>query len=273
MSVAVVTGARSDRGTVRENNEDSGYSGRRLALVADGVGGNAAGEVASGLVIRTLQPLDDQPVLGDPEVVLGDAVRRAQRALSDHATAHPATAGMATTLTALLVTDHDLVLAHVGDSRAYLRPCGGELRQVTRDDTYVQLLVDAGHITGDQAETHPMRHVITGSLSANGSTDAEGALALTRHPARAGDRWLLCSDGLSGVLSLETIAWVVDEEPASWPCAARLVELALRAGATDNVTAVVVDVVREGCVLPFPPRLVGAAGAAWTGPDPYDDVA
>ncbi len=269
MSVAVVTGARSDRGTVRENNEDSGYSGRRLALVADGVGGNAAGEVASGLVIRTLQPLDDQPVQGGPEEVLGDAVRRAQRALSDHAAAHPATAGMATTLTALLVTDHDLVLAHVGDSRAYLRPSGGDLRQVTRDDTYVQLLVDAGHITEDQAETHPMRHVITGSLSAD---DANTAPALTHHPARAGDRWLLCSDGLSGVLTTETIQWVMDQEPASWPCAARLVELALRAGATDNVTAVVVDVVREGCVLPFPPRLVGAAAATWTGPDPYDDV-
>ena len=272
MSVAVVTGARSDRGTVRENNEDSGYSGRRLALVADGVGGNAAGEVGSGLVLRALQPLDDQPVAGDPEEVLGSAVRRAQQALADHATAHPATAGMATTHNARHLTDHDLVLAHVGDSRAYLRPAGGDLHQVTRDDTYVQLLIDAGHLTEAQAETHPMRHVITGSLSAHDATDAEAAPALTRHPARAGDRWLLCSDGLSGVLSPETMQWVMDEEPASWPCAARLVELALRAGATDNVTAVVVDVVREGCVLPFPPRLVGAAAATRTGPDPYDDV-
>ncbi|WP_255514711.1 PP2C family serine/threonine-protein phosphatase [Quadrisphaera sp. INWT6] len=200
------------------------------------------------------------------------APSHAQRALSDHATGHPATAGMATTLTALLVTDHDLVLAHVGDSRAYLRPAGGELRQVTRDDTYVQLLVDAGQITDAQAETHPMRHVITGCLGARDADDGDTAPALTRHPARAGDRWLLCSDGLSGVLSTETMQWVMDEEPASWPCAARLVELALRAGATDNVTAVVVDVVREGCVLPFPPRLVGAAAATWTGPDPYDDV-
>lgn len=269
MSVAVVTGARSDRGTVRQNNEDSGYSGRRLALVADGVGGNAAGEVASNLVSRALQPLDDQLVGDLPEEALGEAVQRAHRALCDHATAHPATAGMATTLTALLVTDHDLVLAHIGDSRAYLRPSGGGLRQVTRDDTYVQLLLDEGHITEAQAETHPMRHVITASLS---STGAGAVPALTRHPARAGDRWLLCSDGLSGVLSVETMQWVMDQEPASWPCAAHLVELALRAGATDNVTCVVVDVVREGCALPFAPRLVGAAAATWTGPDPYDDV-
>ncbi|TXR57441.1 PP2C family protein-serine/threonine phosphatase [Quadrisphaera setariae] len=262
MPLAVVTGARSDRGTVRPYNEDSGYAGRRLALVADGVGGSAAGDVASSIVIEELLPLDDrddeQHPDEDPAAALEAAIARAQAALLDHAADHPETSGMGTTLTALMATDDDVVLAHIGDSRAYRRPLGGVLEQVTRDDTYVQQLVDEGHLSAEQAEGHPMGHVITACLGTAGSWSTP---ALSRHPADVGDRWLLCSDGLSGVLSVETMQHVMEEEPSSWPCALRLVELALRAGATDNVTCVVVAVVQDDQVLPFPPRLVGAAAA------------
>ncbi|TNM64539.1 serine/threonine-protein phosphatase [Streptomyces sp. NP160] len=260
MPLAVVTGARSDRGTVRPHNEDSGYAGRRLALVADGVGGSAAGDVASSIVIEELLPLDDrddeQHPREDAAAALEAAVARAQAALLEHVAHHPETAGMGTTLTALMATDDDVVLAHVGDSRAYRRPLGGPLQQVTRDDTYVQQLVDAGHLTAEEAEGHPMGNIITACLGTAGS---DSTPVLSRHAADVGDRWLLCSDGLSGVLSVDTMQQVMDEEPSAWVCSLRLVELALRAGATDNVTCVVVAVVQDDQVLPFPPRLVGAA--------------
>lgn len=261
MPLAVVTGARSDRGTVRPHNEDSGYAGRRLALVADGVGGSAAGDVASAIVIGELLPLDerdDEQHLDDPAAALAAAIDRAQAALLDHTAHHPETEGMGTTLTALMATDDDVVLAHIGDSRAYRRPAGGALEQVTRDDTYVQQLVDQGHLTAEEAERHPLGNVITACLGTAGS---DSTPVLSRHPARVGDRWLLCSDGLSGVLTTETMQHVMDEEPSAWVCSLRLVELALRAGATDNVTCVVVAVVQDDQVLPFPPRLVGAAAA------------
>ncbi|MBC3762010.1 PP2C family protein-serine/threonine phosphatase [Quadrisphaera oryzae] len=260
MPLAVVTGARSDRGTVRPHNEDSGYAGRRLALVADGVGGSAAGDVASAIVIGELLPLDDRDDElhpgEDPASALGAAITRAQDALLEHVVHHPETAGMGTTLTALMATDDDVVLAHIGDSRAYRRPLGGALQQVTRDDTYVQQLVDQGVLTPEQADSHPMGNIITACLGTAGSHSTP---VLSRHAAHAGDRWLLCSDGLSGVLSVETMQQVMDEEPSAWVCSLRLVELALRAGATDNVTCVVVAVVQDDQVLPFPPRLVGAA--------------
>jgi PPM family protein phosphatase len=266
MAVRVVTAARSEAGPVRPSNQDSGYAGARLAVVADGIGGHAAGDVASCLVTSELVGLDagaDAPADADGAPArehLARAVDRAQEALLRRVEADPSTRGMGTTLTALLHAGDHLVLAHVGDSRCYRRHRGA-LQQVTRDDTFVQQLVDEGHITAEQAEVHPMRHAITASLG-DGGTPAQVHLSV--HDAVAGDRWLLCSDGLSGALDEDEIATVTGQEAAPGACAGRLVELALAAGATDNVTCVVVDVVEagacgDGSPAAVRPQAVGAA--------------
>jgi protein phosphatase len=267
----LVSGADSDIGPVRAVNQDSGYAGAHLAAVADGLGGHAAGEVASSLVVAALQRLDvDPPGTADAADQVRDrlveAVRSAQGQLLQRVADDPDTRGMGTTLTVLVHAGDRLLLAHIGDSRAYRRS-NGVLEQVTRDDTFVQQLVQEGHITADQAAVHPMRHAITASL---GDAGASTSVALSEHDAVPGDRWMLCSDGVCGVLRDDVLARVLGSglDPAA--CARRLVELALRAGTTDNATCVVADVVDVmGAATGSPPAAapgttVGAAapGAA-----------
>ncbi|WP_054812068.1 PP2C family protein-serine/threonine phosphatase [Nocardia arizonensis] len=236
MTLVLRYAARSDRGLVRGNNEDSVYAGARLLALADGMGGHAAGEVASQLMIAALAHLDDDEPGDDLLGKLDTATRAGNAAIADQVEEEPELDGMGTTLTAILFAGRKLGLVHIGDSRAYLLR-GGELAQITRDDTFVQSLVDEGRITPEQAHTHPQRSLIMRALTGN-----EIEPTLIMREARAGDRYLLCSDGLSDVVSDETIANTMREGNTD-ECADRLIELALRSGGPDNVTVVVADVI------------------------------
>ena len=227
---------RSDRGLVRGNNEDSVYAGPRLLAIADGMGGHAAGEVASKIVISTLEPLDEDRPLGDMLSALRKAVEQANRGIADEVERDPELDGMGTTLTALRFSGAQIGLAHVGDSRAYLMR-GDHLSQITHDDTYVQSLVDQGRLTPDEAANHPRKSVILRALT-GAAVDPDVSI----REARTGDRYLLCTDGLSDVVSAQTLYETLAEgDPQE--CADRLVDLALRGGGPDNVTCIVADVV------------------------------
>ncbi|WP_231975846.1 PP2C family serine/threonine-protein phosphatase, partial [Mycobacterium sp. E2462] len=236
MSLVLRYAARSDRGLVRANNEDSVYAGARLLALADGMGGHAAGEVASQLVIAALAHLDDDEPGGDLLAKLDNAVRSGNSAIAAQVEAEPELEGMGTTLTAILFAGDRIGLVHIGDSRGYLLR-DGELTQITKDDTFVQTLVDEGRITREEAHSHPQRSLIMRAL-----TGHEVEPTLTMREARAGDRYLLCSDGLSDPVSDETILEAL-QIPDVAEAAYRLIELALRGGGPDNVTVVVADVV------------------------------
>ncbi|MEE3851877.1 PP2C family serine/threonine-protein phosphatase [Gordonia sp. LSe1-13] len=229
--------ARSDRGLVRSNNEDSVYAGARLLALADGMGGHAAGEVASQLVIQALRNLDDDEPGGDLLAQLDRATHNGNSAIAAQVEHAPELEGMGTTLTAILFAGSRIGLCHIGDSRGYLYR-DGQLTQITRDDTFVQTLVDEGRITAEQAHTHPQRSLIMRAL-----TGQEVEPTLTIREARAGDRYMLCSDGLSDVVSEETLADTLGSIADHKECADRLIELALRGGGPDNVTVIVADVV------------------------------
>ncbi|WP_298458887.1 PP2C family serine/threonine-protein phosphatase [uncultured Cellulomonas sp.] len=240
MTIALSYAARSDVGLVRANNQDSAYAGPHLLVVADGMGGHAGGDVASSVAVATLAPLDDEAHGPDDALAeLDRALHAAQDELLACADADPQLAGLGTTVTALLRSGSKLAMAHIGDSRAYLLR-DGELTQVTTDHTFVQHLVSTGKITAEEAETHPQRSVVMRVL---GDFDMEIVPDLSVREARAGDRWLLCSDGLSGVVSADTLAETLRAVPDVGACADRLVQLALRGGGPDNVTVIVADVV------------------------------
>lgn len=236
MTLVLRYAARSDRGLVRANNEDSVYAGARLLALADGMGGHAAGEVASQLVIAALAHLDDDEPGGDLLGKLDSAVREGNSAIAAHVEADPELEGMGTTLTAILFAGNRLGLVHIGDSRGYLMR-DGELNQITKDDTFVQTLVDEGRITAEEAHSHPQRSLIMRAL-----TGHEVEPTLIMREARAGDRYLLCSDGLSDPVSHETILEALQIQDVA-ESADRLIELALRGGGPDNVTVVVADVI------------------------------
>jgi serine/threonine protein phosphatase PrpC len=236
MSLTLRYAARSDRGLIREGNEDSVYAGPRLLAVADGMGGMAAGEVASNIVVAALAPLDEDVTGSDLVDALKESISAANQQLRDAVEDNPALEGMGTTLTAMLFSGNRIGLVHVGDSRAYVLR-DGELTQLTRDDTYVQMLVDEGRITADEATTHPQRSLLTRALDGR-DVDPEFSV----REARTGDRYLLCSDGLSGVVSTETMAEALAlAEPRE--AADRLIALALRGGGPDNITCIVADIV------------------------------
>lgn len=251
MTLALRYAARSDRGLVRANNEDSVYAGARLLALADGMGGHAAGEVASQLVIAALAHLDDDEPGGDLLGKLERAVREGNSDIAAQVDLNPDLDGMGTTLTAILFAGDRLGLVHIGDSRGYLLR-DGELTQITKDDTFVQTLVDEGRITAEEAHSHPQRSLIMRAL-----TGHEVEPTLIMREAREGDRYLLCSDGLSDPVSHETIleALKIEDVAAS---ADRLIELALRGGGPDNVTVVVADVVDHDYGGQTQPIIAGA---------------
>ncbi|MGH3491744.1 MAG: PP2C family protein-serine/threonine phosphatase [Sciscionella sp.] len=236
MTLVLRYAARSDRGLVRSNNQDSVYAGPRLLAVADGMGGHAAGEVASKIVIAAMAPLDDDEPGEDLINQLIEAVQSGNGAISELVAGEPEMDGMGTTLTAVLFAGSRLGIAHVGDSRAYLLR-GGTLSQITHDDSFVQSLVDEGRITSEEAATHPQRSLLLKALTGN-----EVEVHPTIREARAGDRYLLCSDGLSGFVSHETLTDAIQiSDPGE--SANRMIELALKAGGADNVTVIIADVV------------------------------
>ena len=251
MTLLLRYAARSDRGLVRANNEDSVYAGARLLALADGMGGHAAGEVASQLVVAALAHLDDDEPGGDLLSKLNDAVREGNSAIAAHVEVEPELDGMGTTLTAILFAGNRLGLVHIGDSRGYLLR-DGELTQITKDDTFVQTLVDEGRITAEEAHSHPQRSLIMRAL-----TGHEVEPTLIMREARVGDRYMLCSDGLSDPVSQDTILEAL-KIPDVAKSADRLIELALRGGGPDNVTVVVADVVDDYAHGQTQPILAGA---------------
>jgi PPM family protein phosphatase len=254
MTLVLRYAARSDRGLIRGTNQDSVYAGPRLLAVADGMGGHAAGDVASKVVIAALEHLDDDAPSGDLLQALRQAVFDGSEHLREVIREAPHLEGMGTTLTAVLFAGGRLGLCHVGDSRAYLMR-DGELNQITHDDTFVQTLIDDGRITEEEANSHPQRSLLLRAL--NGQ-DVEPDLSM--RDARAGDRYLLCSDGLSGVVTFDTIAAAM-AEPDPQATADRLIELALRSGGPDNITCIVADVIEDdGRGALIEPVVDGAAG-------------
>ena len=254
MSLVLRYAARSDRGLIRGNNQDSVYAGPRLLAVADGMGGHAAGDVASKVVIHALEHLDDDAPSGDMLQSLRAAVFEGSEHLREVIRESPQLEGMGTTLTAILFAGGRLALCHVGDSRAYLVR-DGEFHQITHDDTFVQTLIDDGRITAEEANTHPQRSLLLRAL--NGQ---EVEPDLSMREVRAGDRYMLCSDGLSGVVSEETLADAL-RDPDPQATADRLIELALRSGGPDNITVIVADVIEDtGGQGRLDPVIDGAAG-------------
>lgn len=258
MALALRYAARSDVGQVRQGNEDSGYAAPRLLIVADGMGGHAGGELASATAVATLAQIADAN-LGQGEALtrLAEAVESAGSTIGLVVADSPELAGMGTTVTGLYwLADGDgarIAIVHVGDSRAYLLR-DGDLSQITHDHTYVQTLVDAGRITEEEASTHPRRNLLMRAL--DGVQVAEPDLSVRE--ARLGDRYLLASDGLHGVVSGDEIARILgSREPTV--CVTELVDLALSRGAPDNVTVVVAHVI-EGTDATALPVVVGAAG-------------
>ena len=232
--------ARSDVGRIRSKNDDSAYAGRHLAVVADGMGGHAGGDVASAATVLDMIHLDSPDHGDEAGTVLADEIQTANSLLSELVHINPKLAGMGTTVTALLLADGKLHFAHIGDSRAY-RLRDGEFKQISVDHTFVQRLIDEGRLRPEEAETHPHKNVLMRVL---GDVDASPELDLDTLDARAGDRWLLCSDGLNYVAG-HAVERTVRETHNLHECAETLVELTLEAGSPDNVTVVVVDIVEE----------------------------
>ncbi|WP_282948630.1 Stp1/IreP family PP2C-type Ser/Thr phosphatase [Cellulomonas endometrii] len=273
MSIALRYAARSDVGLVRSNNQDSAYAGPHLLVVADGMGGHAGGDVASSVAIAALAPLDGESHGPDDALdELERALEEAREEIITRSETNPELAGMGTTVTAILRAGNKLAMVHLGDSRGYLLR-DGVLTQVTTDHTFVQHLVNTGKITPEEAEHHPQRSVVMRVL---GDFDVDIAPDLSVREARPGDRWLLCSDGLSGFVSGETIARTLHELPDVDTCAERLVQLALRAGGGDNVTVVVADVleldqVRDGAGPTTNAVVVGSAAISRNRPTSAHD--
>src|SRR5580704_2804784 len=238
MTLELRYAVRSDVGLLREGNEDSAYAGPRLLAVADGMGGHAAGEVASALTIASMAELDSEPPGGDMLAELSSAVAAANTRLQEMIIANPAVEGMGTTLTALFWSDGHAAVCHIGDSRGYLLR-ENELYQITHDHTLVQSLVDEGRISADDVSTHPQRSLLLRAL--DGRSVAEPDLSV--HDGQAGDRYLLCSDGLSGVVSDETLRETLATGGDPEAVTRQLIELALHGGGPDNITCIVADVV------------------------------
>jgi PPM family protein phosphatase len=261
MTFALHYALRSDVGLLREGNEDSAYAGPRLLAIADGMGGHAAGEVASAVAISAIAPLDKQTFTSGEEMLdaLAAAVAAARDTLHDMSVSDPAVEGLGTTLTALLWADDQVAVCHIGDSRAYLLR-DNDLYQITRDHTLIQSLVDEGRLSPAAAANHPQRSLIMRALQ--GSTDAEPDLAI--HEAKLSDRYLLCSDGLTDVVSDEDVHQVLSTVADPDEAVSHLITLAIRNGGPDNITCIVADVVDESALVP-PTRKAQLVGAAASG--------
>ena len=245
--------ARSDVGLVRQGNEDSGYASDNLLIVADGMGGHVAGELASATVTAILAGL---PIADSEDVLtqLADAVDEAQLEMRHIIAEQPDFQGMGTTVTVVCWQGDRASIAHVGDSRAYMLR-NGELLRLTKDHTYVQTLVDAGQITAEEAATHRRRNLLIRAIDGVNTVEPD----LSIREVHAGDRIMLCSDGLSGVLTDAQIQELLSRSDPPGAVTA-LVEAAIERGAPDNVTCVVADVAQvEGAPAGNRPVVVGAA--------------
>jgi PPM family protein phosphatase len=261
MTIALRYTVRSDVGLLREGNEDSAYAGPHLLAIADGMGGHAAGEVASAVAIARLAPLDADMAGIDMLQALADAIADANAELRQIAQTDPSTEGMGTTLTALLWSGDEAALCHIGDSRGYLLR-DGVFHQITHDHTLVQSLVDEGRLTPEAAASHPQRSLVMRALQSG--VPAEPDLAMIK--AKLGDRYLLCSDGLSDVVSDDTVHKTLMQHADLEEAVGQLVDLAIRSGGPDNITCVLADVIDTGSEL-APSRDVIIVGALTGGAD------
>jgi protein phosphatase len=232
----IEVGVATDIGRVREGNEDSYLVEPPLYAVADGMGGHRGGEVASQLALETVEAL-----FREGDTSLAEQVREANRAVFARSQEDKAVSGMGTTLTAAQIEGGAVRLAHVGDSRAYLLRAGA-LRQLTDDHTLVNRMVKAGEITESEAEVHPHRNVLTRTIG----TEAEVHVDEDQVPLMDGDRLLLCSDGLFGMVAEDQLQAIMEAEPDPQKTADRLIKAANRAGGVDNITVIVLDAHDDG---------------------------
>ena len=263
----------SDVGTVRANNQDSSFAGEHLIAMCDGMGGHAGGDTASSIAIRSLAHIEQGDTGGNVETIsrmMETSVMAAHDAIVGKAKRERKLAGMGTTVTAVALVAGYWVVAHIGDSRAYLLR-DGHLSRITCDHSYVQHLIDTGRITPAEAKNHPQRNVVMRVL---GDFDIDPHPDISIRKAHPADRWLLCSDGLCGVLEDSTIKETMTALADQGECAQRLVQMALRAGSTDNVTAVIADATlaldADAFDLPHQTPLVG--GAASRNLEPIADI-
>lgn len=257
MDARVLTAAASHVGRIRMSNQDSGYAGTHLFMVADGMGGHAGGDVASSLATQAITAVADErfETVALAQETLVDAVKHSAQELSDAVREHPDLQGMGTTVSAMIRHDDKVVVAHIGDSRIYLFR-NQKLEQITTDHTFVQKLVETGRITAEEAMVHPRRNVlmrVLGDFDMNPEIDT---FVLETEPD---DRWLLCSDGLCGYVSDDAVAKILRENPDAAVASTRLVEAALDRGAPDNVTVVIAGVNETNFSAASRPILVGAA--------------
>ncbi|MBM7766901.1 PP2C family protein-serine/threonine phosphatase [Glutamicibacter nicotianae] len=257
MALKLKFAAKSDVGRVRKKNDDSAYAGEYLAVLADGMGGHVGGDVASASTVLDLVHLDHEAT-ADPQNALPDEIQAANLVLNELVGANPKLSGMGTTVTSLLLSGDTLHMAHIGDSRAY-RLKHGEFEQISKDHTFVQRLVDEGRIKPAEAEVHPHKNVL---LRVLGDSDASPELDVEKFTAEPGERWMLCSDGLTDAVPVPVIEQIIRTTADIDEAVNDLVAITLKNGAPDNVTVVMFEVIENSA-------LDGEAPAA---PEPAPDT-
>ena len=258
MAPTPTSAAVSHVGKIRANNQDSGYAGEHLFVVADGMGGHAGGDVASAIAAKRVAEADaDYPSARDAEFALKQSLIAANSLLAETVFEHSELTGMGTTVSGILRVGNQVALAHIGDSRIYLFR-DGQLKQITADHTFVQRLVDSGRITPEEAAVHPRRSVLMRVL---GDVDASPEIDTAIFDTQPGDRWMLCSDGLSSYVTDDKMAAILATVRTAQGAADRLVKESLDHGAPDNVTVVLVDIDDSDGASGVPPTFVGSAAA------------
>ncbi len=259
MSVKTQSYAASNIGRIRKSNQDSGYAGYNFFFVADGMGGHAGGDIASAIIAQSVAQADrEYEDTDEASSNVVEALLEANRKLADTVSEHPELKGMGTTFSGIVFTGDLVTLAHIGDSRVYM-VSDDKVSQVTKDHTFVQRLVDTGRITAEEALTHPRRSVLMRVL---GDVEIAPEVDTEVFKAAAGDRWMLCSDGLCGVVPDEIINKILlDKSVDAEEATALLIYEALEHGAPDNITVVVVDVISSAIQSEFvaQPTFVGSA--------------
>jgi len=258
LAIKTISYAASDIGKHRSSNQDSGYSGYQLFFVADGMGGHAGGDIASAITSQRVALTDSKyDTVEEAIESLKAGVIEANSMLTGTVVEHPELQGMGTTFSGLLVHGSQIITAHIGDSRIY-RMRSGQVEQITKDHTFVQKLVDLGRITEEEALVHPRRSVLMRVL---GDVQGDPELDIALFDALPGDRWMFCSDGLSGVVPDDVMANILASSVPTEEAAELLVGEALEHGAPDNVTVVITDIVRPTVQADFEPgaHFVGSA--------------
>ena len=257
MAIKTISYAASDIGRVRSSNQDSGYAGFNLFFVADGMGGHAGGDIASALVAQRVAQADaiyeSAEKAGE---ILRETIWQANAVLRESCKEHPELSGMGTTFSGMIIVGDKATIAHIGDSRIY-RARDGEVKQITSDHTFVQRLVETGRITAEEALVHPRRSVLMRVL---GDMEEFPEIDIETYDVLPGDRWMMCSDGLSGPVPESVMDRLMLSKIDSYEATELLVGEALEFGAPDNVTVVVVDIVNAKNQTDFVPsaRFVGS---------------